>query len=98
MIAALMSQTHKAGFELLSVRSGTAAKVPYKLRNEPNAIQFTSEAVREEFKGLLVKLRGEEGKQARKATEKLGDESERLWVKGGEADAGLDSLLTKFLS
>jgi hypothetical protein len=97
--AALLSLTHGAAFELLSVRSGAGARPPYRFNDDHNSqsVAFTVDGVRKETHELLARLKSEEGVQVRANAEKLGDAMEGSWKKGGEADLQVEAFLGKFV-
>jgi hypothetical protein len=97
--AALLSITHGAAFELLSVRSGAGARPPYRLKDEKSSqsMAFTVDSVRKETHELLARLKSEEGVRVRANAEKLGDAMEGSWKKGGEADLQVEAFLGKFV-
>jgi hypothetical protein len=93
--AALLSITHEAAFELLSVRSGLGARQPLRMEGE-EPVDFSIEGVRKETRELLVKLKGSEGVRVRSNAERLGVELDKSWKEGGEASGELQSFLSKF--
>jgi hypothetical protein len=98
--AALMSLTHCAAFELLSVREGEGARPPLRVvqgGTSAKPIDFTIDGVRTEVRELLALLNGVEGVRARENTEKLGAAMERSWKDGGEASLQLTAFLEKYV-
>ncbi|KAK7463062.1 hypothetical protein VKT23_007648 [Stygiomarasmius scandens] len=97
--AALMTRTHKAGFQLFNVRSGDkGTQIPYVFQNSDQpAPTFTVEAVREEIRALVVRMKAEEGQEARRNLERMADEYLRGWDKDGEARRDMEEFLTKFV-
>ncbi|KAF9259975.1 UDP-Glycosyltransferase/glycogen phosphorylase [Marasmius fiardii PR-910] len=94
MNASLITQRYKAGFELISVRSGKNTKRPYRCDVEPS---FTVEAVQEEVRELLTRIRGEEGDLVRKHAEKLSEEISNIWKEDGEAMVEIEGFLKKYV-
>jgi hypothetical protein len=94
--ALLLSEGHKAAFELLSVRTGLGQRLPYRCRDGP-APEFTVEGIRKETRELLRRLNGDEGRLVRAKFESLGDAYRNTWKEGGEARVNLDAFLTKFI-
>jgi hypothetical protein len=93
----MLSLTHGAAFELLSIREAVGARQP--LRTEGRAlIDFSVEGVRAETRALLSKLDGVEGQRVRGNAEGLGEALERGWKEGGEARGELERLMTRFFS
>jgi hypothetical protein len=81
----LVVAVHKAGFELLSVRSGPGAMgPPYRCRGG-DAPEYTVEGVRKETRELLKRLRGPEGLAVRENVGKLADVMDRAWGPQGAA-------------
>jgi hypothetical protein len=91
--AALMSITHGAAFELLSVREADAARQPRRMHGRAT-LDFSLEGTREEMRALLAKLKGEEGERVRANAERLGDALDLGWKEGGEARGELERFLT----
>ncbi|KAL0570331.1 hypothetical protein V5O48_011628 [Marasmius crinis-equi] len=78
--AALLSVKLQAAFELISVRGGEGAKSPARLTSSQADPEFTVDAVREEFRGVLRNMKGKEGEAIREKFGKLpGAAIERLW-------------------
>jgi hypothetical protein len=90
--AALMSITHGAAFELLSVRE-SAARQPLRMHGR-TTLDFSLKGTREEMRALLAKLKGEEGEHVRANAERLGDALDLGWKEGGEAREELERFLT----
>ncbi|THV01912.1 UDP-Glycosyltransferase/glycogen phosphorylase [Dendrothele bispora CBS 962.96] len=96
--AALMSQVHKAGFELINVRTGRdGTQPPYRHKDAPVQPTFTVEAVRAEVRDLLLKLKGDEGAVVRKNYENLGKTFLTGWDKDGEARASMEAFIKEFV-
>ncbi|THV01909.1 UDP-Glycosyltransferase/glycogen phosphorylase [Dendrothele bispora CBS 962.96] len=100
--SALMTRTHKAGFQLFNVRSGEVGKrTPYVFDSKEISDQpiptFTLEALRQEVRDLLVKLKGEEGAVARRNLERLADGYLKGWDEDGEARRNTEDFLRKFV-
>jgi hypothetical protein len=93
--ATLMTVTHQAAFELVSVRTGEGARQPCHLAGQI-PIDFSIEGVRREVRELLEKLRGSEGAQVRTNAEALAVEMGKGWKRGGEADTQVDELLRAY--
>jgi hypothetical protein len=94
--AALLSITHGAAFELLSVREGGAARQPLRAKGK-TPIDFSIEGVRKETRELLVKLKNSEGERVRANAVHLGEELEKSWKEGGEARGELQRFMQMFL-
>ncbi|KAL0570335.1 hypothetical protein V5O48_011632 [Marasmius crinis-equi] len=97
MNAALMAEKHQAGFELFSVRGGKGANRPARFADGQPDPLFTIDAVREEFKNVLKKMKGKEGDVVRRNVEKLSDEIGTLWNEDGESRKQLDAFLKKHI-
>ncbi|KAK7463058.1 hypothetical protein VKT23_007644 [Stygiomarasmius scandens] len=97
--AALMTRTHKAGFQLFNVRSGEKGmQIPYVFQNSDQpAPTFTVEAVREEIRALVVRMKGEEGKEIRRNLERVADGYLRGWDEDGEARRNTEEFLRNFV-
>ncbi|KAK7463059.1 hypothetical protein VKT23_007645 [Stygiomarasmius scandens] len=97
--AALLTRTHKAGFELFSIRSGAkGTQIPYVFQISGQPIPtFTVEAVREEIRKLVVRMKGEEGKEARRNLARVADEYLKGWDEDGVARRGMEEFLRKFV-
>jgi hypothetical protein len=93
--AALLSTTHRAAFELHSVRTGKATRQPRRLDGQ-KPVDFSEDGVRQEVRELLAKLKGPEGVEVRKNAEKLGAAMAASWTKGGEANTQVEAFLTKY--
>lgn len=88
--AAMLTCTHNAAFELIEVRSGKNGTKPLlRFENTDYKPSFTVDAVRAEIEGLLVKIKGEEGRMVRYNFEKLCDDMSSSWEDGGECSVGL---------
>jgi hypothetical protein len=94
--AALISVKHQAAFELLSVRTGLGAQMPYRCRGGPSP-DFSVEGVRKEVRELLERLKGEEGGRVRANAERLGEAYAKGWDEGGEAKTNLEQLLKLYV-
>ncbi|KAK7437863.1 hypothetical protein VKT23_018300 [Stygiomarasmius scandens] len=98
--AALVSQVHKAGFELINIRTGQhGTRSPYRSRDLPESEQptFTVDAVKKEIRELVVKLKGDEGLAVRKNYERLGEAISKSWDKDGEARKTMERFLKKYI-
>jgi hypothetical protein len=82
--AAITTITHEAAFELLSVREGSAARQPFRMKDKA-PVDFSIDGVRNETRELLTKLRGKEGERVRANALVLGESLSRAWKPGGEA-------------
>jgi hypothetical protein len=92
--AAMLACTHRAAFELIEVRSGEDGTKPLlRFENTDYKPTFTVDAVRAEVEGLLVKIRGEEGKVVRSNFEDLSHNLLHSWDDGGESDLNLREFL-----
>jgi hypothetical protein len=90
--------THRAAFELLSVREGEGAQPPLRIvRAGAPPIDFSVEGVRKEVIQLLERLRSDEGALVRANAEKLGAAMDKSWNKDGEASIQLEKLLLKYV-
>ncbi|KAF5368908.1 hypothetical protein D9758_003081 [Tetrapyrgos nigripes] len=94
--AAQMSRTHKAAFELFNIRSANS-QTPFIFENSDRPPTFTLDAVKDEIKNLIVKLRGEEGSIARNNLRRLADEHCKGWEENGEARQNLEAFMRKFV-
>ncbi|KAG7090300.1 hypothetical protein E1B28_011898 [Marasmius oreades] len=91
MNASLMTLKYRAGFQLISVRTGKHTKRPYRCDYEPS---FSVEAVRKEFRLMVEKCRGEEGRMVRANFEQLREAVLHLWdIEGGEARVEIEEFL-----
>jgi hypothetical protein len=95
--AALLSITHEAGFELLSIRDGPGARQPFRMEGKA-PVDFSVDGVRNETRELLVKIKGSEGARVRVNAARLGDELEKSWQDGGEAREELRRFMHMFMS
>ncbi|KAK7437858.1 hypothetical protein VKT23_018295 [Stygiomarasmius scandens] len=97
--SALMSQVHKAAFELINVRTGPGAQLPYRFKDLPESEQpkFTVDAVREEICDLLIRLKGDEGLLVRKNFEQLAKTYLNGWEQYGEARGNMERFLKKYV-
>jgi hypothetical protein len=94
--ALLMTVKHEAAFELLSVRTGSGARRPYRRGDAPEP-EFSAEGVRRETRELLLRMKGEEGGRVRRNVEYLADVYGRTWNDGCEAKRNLDGFLAKYI-
>ena len=98
--AATVTFNHKAGFELIEVRTGEyGTRKPYRFKDaDPKDLPtFTIEAVRHEIRDLLEKLKGDEGLMVRKNFEEMSKEFSSGWDEGGEARESAELFLKKFI-
>jgi hypothetical protein len=88
--AALLSVTHKAAFELLSVREGVGAQQPLRMRGEV-PLDFSVDGVRQETRCLLARLKSADGERIRVCAEALGAQINQScqWGEGSEAKSEL---------
>ncbi|KAF5368678.1 hypothetical protein D9757_010226 [Collybiopsis confluens] len=87
-----------AGFELIEVRTGeVGTQKPYRFKDSSHPPSFTVSAAREEFKLLLQRIDGEEGRVVRSNFERLGGLMDETWNKGCEARENLESFLRRFV-
>ncbi|KAF9255630.1 hypothetical protein L218DRAFT_950630 [Marasmius fiardii PR-910] len=63
--------------------------------NPPN--RYMEDAVQEEVRELLTRIRGEEGDLARKHAEKLSEEISNIWKEDGEAMVEIEGFLKKYV-
>ncbi|KAK7472007.1 hypothetical protein VKT23_000114 [Stygiomarasmius scandens] len=98
--AATVTFNHKAGFELIEVRTGEyGTRKPYRFKDadSKDLPTFTVEAVRREIRDLLGKLKGDEGLMVRKNFEEMSKEFSSGWDEGGEARESVELFLKKFI-
>ncbi|KAK7437849.1 hypothetical protein VKT23_018286 [Stygiomarasmius scandens] len=98
--AATVTFEHKAGFELIQVRTGERGTGrPYRFKDADlkDVPTFTVEAVREEIRDVLNKLKSDEGLVVRKNFEKMSKEFLSGWDEGGEARDSVERFLRKFV-
>ncbi|THU84359.1 UDP-Glycosyltransferase/glycogen phosphorylase, partial [Dendrothele bispora CBS 962.96] len=98
--AATVCFNHKAGFELIEVRTGEhGTRLPYRFKDaDPKDVPtFTVDAVRKEIRDVLQKLKGDEGLIVRKNFEKMSEEFYGGWEEGGEVRQNLNEFLEKFV-
>ncbi|KAK7463073.1 hypothetical protein VKT23_007659 [Stygiomarasmius scandens] len=97
--SAFLSQVHKAAFELINVRTGSGAQLPYRFKDLPESERpkFTVDAVREEIRSLLAKLKEDEGLIVRKNFEELAKTFLRGWEQNGEARRNMERFLKKYV-
>ncbi|KAJ4497418.1 hypothetical protein C8R41DRAFT_217270 [Lentinula lateritia] len=91
---------HNAGFELVEVRTGKlGTRVPYRFKDSSSSEYptFSISAAREEFKGLLRRIEGEEGRIIRANFERLGEMMDKTWDQGREAEESLGAFLRDFV-
>jgi hypothetical protein len=94
--SALLSITHEAAFELLSVREGDGARQPLRMKGK-HTVDFSVEGVRKETREVLLKIKGPEGERIRANAEKLGEALAESWQEGGEASRDLTMFMGKFI-
>ncbi|KAL0579714.1 hypothetical protein V5O48_002278 [Marasmius crinis-equi] len=94
--AAMITLNYRAGFELLSVRH-EGSRQPFRCKESPEEQSFTAEAVRQEVKDLLVKIKADEGRVVRANAEKLSLEMSRSWEEGQGSFNNLQELLRRFV-
>jgi hypothetical protein len=92
---ALLSITHEAAFELLSVRDGVGAQQPLRMVGKA-PVDFSVEGVRDETRALFAKINGFDGKRVRANVERLGTELDNAWKDGGEAREELQRFMSQF--
>ncbi|EEB89769.1 hypothetical protein MPER_12101 [Moniliophthora perniciosa FA553] len=95
--SALITCQHKAGFELLEVRTGEKGKQkPYRCKDE-SCPSFTVDSGTKEVMDLLQELKGEKGRTVRTNWEDLANQCGKVWEENGEARLELFRLLEKYL-
>ncbi|KAK1233748.1 hypothetical protein PQX77_003079 [Marasmius sp. AFHP31] len=95
--AMMLALKFEAAFELINVRTGKdGQQKPYRLKDQPTP-QFTAEAAREEFKGILKDIKGEKGAGVRNNFEELSDKVGKVWDADGEAKRELEAFLNKYV-
>ncbi|KAF9260362.1 UDP-Glycosyltransferase/glycogen phosphorylase [Marasmius fiardii PR-910] len=94
--AAMITLSHQAGFELLSVRR-EGGGIPFRCNGKQNEKMFTDEAVREEIRGLLPQLKGHEGQGVRSGAERLGRAILDSWNEGQESSRNLEHFLKQYV-
>ncbi|THV01916.1 UDP-Glycosyltransferase/glycogen phosphorylase [Dendrothele bispora CBS 962.96] len=96
--AALVSLQHKAGFELLEVRTSAEGLPgqPYRCKDDL-ALEFTIESARREIRALLENVKGEEGRVVRKNCEELSEKMGKTWDKDGGSKRDLGEFLSRFI-
>ncbi|KAJ7457089.1 hypothetical protein FB451DRAFT_602102 [Mycena latifolia] len=104
MNAILVTLEHRAGFELMTVRTGERGMMkPYRLAASSNSdgatspSLFTVEAFRDEVNQLLTKMNSEEGQLIRNNIERLQKEIAKVWDERGEAKRELERFLIKYV-
>ncbi|KAL0580554.1 hypothetical protein V5O48_001462 [Marasmius crinis-equi] len=96
--AVLITLKHRAGFELISVRTGDKGmRRPYRFEQNAPEPQFTVEAVKNEFRQVLSKLSGEEGRLVRQNADRISGSIDELWEGSGEASLDFGRLLKKYV-
>ena len=90
MNAALLTVQYQAAFELISVRGGEGAKRPARYTDDQPDPDFSIDGVRSEFRVMLEKMRGKEGKIIRRNFDRLADEVSKLWSEDGLSRRELD--------
>ncbi|KAJ8095020.1 hypothetical protein PM082_010238 [Marasmius tenuissimus] len=88
--AALVSVQHQAAFELISARGGEGAQRPARYVDDQHDPDFSIDAVRDEFKMVLEKMKGKEGETIRRNFDNLATEVGKLWNDGGLSRRELD--------
>jgi len=76
---------------------GTGRPYRFKDADPKNVPTFTVEAVREEIRDVLNKLKSDEGLVVRKNFEKMSKEFLSGWDEGGEARDSVERFLRKFV-
>ncbi|KAK7030479.1 hypothetical protein VNI00_014066 [Paramarasmius palmivorus] len=95
--AALLSVKFKAAFELVEVRRGImGTRKPYRC-GDGDTPAFTIASVRNEIRGLIAKMRNDEGRMVRANFESLCAELAKAWDDGGEAKQEMDRFLNTYL-
>ncbi|KAI3616806.1 glycosyltransferase family 1 protein [Moniliophthora roreri] len=93
----LLTLKYKAAFELVEVRTGEKGKRrPYRCGPDGPSPRFTVESAREEFRGVLKSIRGEEGEAVRSNFMGIAEKVAKVWDEGGEAREQLETLLKIF--
>ncbi|KAJ4473109.1 hypothetical protein J3R30DRAFT_3514786 [Lentinula aciculospora] len=91
---------HNAGFELIEVRTGKlGTQIPYRFKNSDSSEQptFSVSAAREEFRNLLLRIEGKEGRMVRANFERLAKMMNVTWDEGHEAKESLEAFLREFV-
>ncbi|KAJ6521086.1 hypothetical protein DFH09DRAFT_1098027 [Mycena vulgaris] len=103
MNAILVTLEHRAGLELMMVRTGGRGMMkPYHLAASSNSDDatspslFTVEAFRDEVNQLLSKMNSE-GQLVRNSVERLQKEIAKVWNEGGEAKRELERFFLKYV-
>ncbi|KAF5368679.1 hypothetical protein D9757_010227 [Collybiopsis confluens] len=87
-----------AGFELIEVRTGEiGTRKPFRFEKGSHLPSFTVSAAREEFRSLLQRIDGEEGRVVRSNFEHLGRLMDETWNDGCEAKENLELFLQRFV-
>lgn len=95
--SALITCQHKAGFELLEVRTGEKGRQrPYRYK-DGFCPTFTVDSARKEVVDLLGELESEKGRIVRTNWEALANECGKVWEENGEARLELSRLIEKYL-
>jgi hypothetical protein len=92
----ILSVAHAAGFELVSVRDGSATRQPLRFVGQ-DTIDFSVDGVRNEMRELLVKLHNDDGARIRANAVRLGNDMSKGWQKGGEASREVERFLGRFV-
>jgi hypothetical protein len=98
--AALMTLTHRAAFEMLSVREGDGARPPLRVvrgASSAKPVDFTFDGLRTEVRELLSLMHGADGTLVRENLEKLAVAMDASWKDGGEASMQLAAFLQKYV-
>ncbi|KIK52853.1 glycosyltransferase family 1 protein [Collybiopsis luxurians FD-317 M1] len=91
---------HNAGFELVEVRTGErGTQRPYRAKDrlESQSPSFSVSAARDEFRQLLGRIEGDEGRVIRANFERLGQLMDKTWNEGNEAKKNLNAFLQRFI-
>ncbi len=92
-----MTVQHKAGFELIQVRTGEkGTKKPYRFKDGPLPA-FTVEAACEEFTTMFRRIDDEEGRTVRANFERLGQLMDGTWDEGQESRENMEAFLKRFV-
>ncbi|KAI0649583.1 UDP-Glycosyltransferase/glycogen phosphorylase [Trametes meyenii] len=82
--AVYLTDNLRIGYELLEVRNGTGLGPIYRTGRTPSG---TLEAVRDELRGVLARVSGEEGEAMRERVRALGGKLRRAWAE--DSDEGV---------
>ncbi|KAJ3726690.1 UDP-Glycosyltransferase/glycogen phosphorylase [Lentinula raphanica] len=91
---------HNAGFELIEVRTGKyGTQVPYRFKDSSilDRPTFSISAAQREFRELLQRIEGEEGRVVRANFERLAKMMDETWDEGYEAQESLRAFFREFL-